>query len=159
MNIQPVTTKKQAMPVIDWCNMPVINWCELSEVQAIIELCARLNIGLRVNDEGKLSATGNTGAAPKYLKDITSRYRGAVIAHLLNLPAPDVSDEQDSLNIAANCQALDVTITEYCAAAGRTAEYREKLLEARRRMAPASLVQNLCAFRAWLYAANSSGND
>lgn len=149
MNIQPVTTKKPAMPVI--------NWCELSEVQAIIELCTRLNIGLRVNDEGKLSATGNTGATPKYLRDITSRYRGAVIAHLLDLPAPEVTDQQDSLNIAANCQSLDVTITEYCAAVGHPEEYLEKLLTLRRKMAPSVLVQNLCAFRAWLYAANSEG--
>jgi len=145
------------MPVIDWCNMPVINWCGLSEVQAIIELCTQLNISLSVKPDGTLWATGNTGAAPKYLRDITDRYRGAVIARLQNLPAPDVSDEQDSLNIAANCRALDVTITEYCAAAGHSAEYREKLLNVRRSIAPASLVQNLCAFRAWLYAANSEG--
>lgn len=157
MNIQPVTAKKQAMPVIGWCNMPVINWCELSEVQAIIELCTRLNIGLRVNDEGKLSATGNTGAIPKYLSDITDRYRGAVIAHLLDLPAPEVTDQQDSLNIAAIRQALDMTIAEYCAVTGQPQEYRDRLLLKRREMAPAQLVQDLCAFRAWLYAANLRG--
>lgn len=152
MNIQPVTTKKPVMPVIDWCT--------LSEAQAIIELCTRLNIGLRVNDEGKLSATGNTGAAPKYLKDITSRYRGAVIAHLQNLPAPEVSDAQDSENIEAIRQALDATITEYCAAVGHPEEHRARILTLRRKMAPSILVQNLCAFRAWLYAANlKGGND
>lgn len=145
MNIQSVTTNKPDMSVIDWCT--------LSEAQAIIELCTRLNIGLSVKPDGRLSAKGNTGAIPKYLSDITDRYRGAVIAYLLNLPAPDVPDEQDSLNIAANCQSLDVTIAEYCAAAGHTQEYRDRLLLIRREMAPAQLVQNLCAFRAWIYEA------
>ncbi|CAE6727663.1 hypothetical protein [Candidatus Nitrotoga fabula] len=148
MNIQPVTTKKPAMPVI--------NWCELSEVQAIIELCTRLNIGLRVNDEGELLASGNTGVIPKYLSDITNRYRGAVIGHLQNLPGPDVPDGQNSLNIEAIRQALDVTITEYCMAAGHTVEHRERLLAVRRKIAPVYLVQNLCAFRAWLYVAKCS---
>lgn len=140
--------------------MPVINWCELSEVQAIIELCTRLNIRLSITPDGRISAKGNTEAIPKYIKDITDRYRAAIIAHLQNLPAPEVTDQQDSLNIEAIRQALDVTITEYCAAAGHTAEYREKLLTLRRSIAPASLVQNLCAFRSWLYAANlKGGND
>lgn len=142
LNIQPV--------------MPVINWCELSEMQAIIELCTRLNIGLRVNEKNKLLEKGNIAAIPKYVSDLIDRYRGAVIAHLLGLPKPVVSNEQDSLNIAANCQSLDVTITEYCAAVGHSAEYREKLLNVRRRMAPVYLVQNLCAFRAWLYVAKCS---
>lgn len=151
MNIQPVTTKKADMQVIDWC--------ALSEAKAIIELCTRLNIGLRVNDEGELLAKGNTGAIPKYLSDITDRYRGAVIAHLQSLPAPDIPDGQNSLNIEAIRQALDVTITEYCTAARHTVEHRERLLAVRRKIAPVYLVQNLCAFRAWLYAANLRGGN
>ncbi len=151
MSGQSVTTKKP--------DLPVINWCGLSEVQAIIELCTRLNIRLSITPDGRISAKGNTEAIPKYIKDITDRYRAAIIAHLQNLPAPEVTDQQDSLNIAANCKSLDVTIKEYCAAAGHTAGYREKLLTMRRSIAPASLVQNLCAFRAWLYAANSGGGD
>lgn len=138
--------------------MPVIDWCTLSEAQAIIELCARLNIGLRVNEEGKLSATGNTGAVPKYLSDISSRYRGAVIAHLLDLPKPDISKTQDSENIEVIRKALDVTITEYCAAVRHPPEYRERLLAVRRSIAPAYLVQNLCAFRVWLYTVNTWGS-
>lgn len=146
MSGQSVTTKKP--------DFPVINWCGLSEVQAIIELCTRLNIRLSVTSDGRLSAQGNTGTTDKYFADIARRYRGIVIARLLDLPVPEVTDQQDSLNIAANCQALDATITEYCAAVGHPEEYLEKLLTLRRKMAPSVLVQNLCAFRAWLYAAN-----
>ena len=142
---ESVTNKKQAAPVLDWC--------ALSEVQAIMELCNRMEITMRANPDGKLSATGNTKAAHEYLGDIAPRYRGAVNAHLLNLPAPDVAVEQDNVNIITNVQALDVTIADYCAAVGHTVEHREKLLSVRRRMTPAYLVQNLCAFRAWLYEA------
>ena len=87
----------------------------------------------------------------EYLGDIMPRYKGQVIARLLELPAPDVSDEQDRANILANTQALDVTITDYCASVRHSIEHRDKLLTVRRKMAPYLLVQNLCAFRAWLY--------
>ena len=118
-----------------------------------MELCRRIEVTMSVNQDGKLSATGNTKAAQMYLGDIAPRYRGAIIAHLLGLPAPDVTDDQDNTNILANAQALDVTIADYCAAAGHTIEHRDKLLSVRRRMAAYLLVQNLCAFRAWLYCA------
>ena len=146
MNSQATTKKKQATPVWDWC--------ALSEVQAIMELCRRIEVTMNVNPDGKLSATGNTKAAQIYLGDIAPRYRGAIIAHLLGLPAPDVTEEQDNQNMTANCQALDVTITKFCVAAGRTAEHRDKLLSVRRCMAAIYLVQNLCAFRAWMYEVN-----
>lgn len=120
-----------------------------------MKLCTRLNIRLSITPDGRILAKGNTEAIPKYIKDITDRYRAVIIAHLQNLPAPEVSDAQDSENIAAIRQALDMTIMEYCAAAGHTAEYCEKLLTLRRSMAPSVLVQNLCAFRAWLYAENT----
>ena len=143
MNTKPATRKKQAAPVLDWC--------ALTEVQAIMELCNRLDIILTVTPDGKLSATGNTKAAHDYLGDIAPRYRGATIAHLLDLPAPDGSMEQDNVNIIANAQALDVTLTDFCAAAGYTVEHCDKLLAVRRRMAPYLLLQNICAFRAWLF--------
>ncbi len=136
----------------------VFDWNGLSEVQAIMELCNRMEITMSVNPDGKLSATGNTKAAHEYLGDIAPRYRGAVIAHLLALPAPDVSVDQDNVNILANVQALDATIAAYCAAAGRTIEHRDMLLSVRRRMAAYLLVQNLCAFRVWLYEAKK-GSD
>ena len=129
-----------------------MDWNTLTEAGAFCELCDRMGVTLRVDPDGKLKATGNTLATP-YIADIAARYRGAFIAHLLNPPAPDVSVEQDNVNIITNVQALDVTIADYCAAVGHTVEHREKLLSLRRRMAPAYLVQNLCAFRAWLYEA------
>ena len=150
MSGQSVTTKKP--------DLPVINWCGLSEVQAIMKLCTRLNIRLSITPDSRILAKGNTEAIPKYIKDITDRYRAVIIAHLQNLPAPEVTDQQDSLNIAANCQALDATITEYCAAVGYPEEHRERILTLRRKMAPSILVQNLCAFRVWLYAANTGGS-
>lgn len=130
----------------------LMDWNALTEAGAFCELCDRMGVTLRVDPDGKLKATGNTLATP-YIADIAARYRGAFIAHLLNPPAPDVSVEQDNVNIITNVQALDVTIADYCAAVGHTVEHREKLLSLRRRMAPAYLVQNLCAFRAWLYEA------
>ncbi len=133
------------------------DWNALTEVDAFCELCDRLGVTLRVDPDGKLKATGNTQATP-YIADIAARYRGAIIAHLLNLPAPDVADDQDNVNILSNVQALDVTIAEYCAAAGRTVEHRDKLLLVRRSMAAVYLVQNLCAFRVWLYEAKKGGN-
>lgn len=145
MSMQPTTIKKPDTPFTDWDAM--------SEPEAILELCSRLNIRLSVKPDGGLLARGNTGALQRFLRDITDRYRGAIIAHLLELSAPEISEAQDSQNIAANCQALDVTIAEYCAAAGRPQEYRDRLLLIRRKMAPVQLVQNLCAFRAWLYEA------
>jgi hypothetical protein len=128
----------------------LMDWNALTEAGAFCELCARLSVTLRVDPDGKLKATGNTQAIP-YVADIAARYRGAIIAHLLGLPVPEELDNQDNQNIMANCQSLDVTIVEYCAAAGHTIEHRDKLLSLRRRMAPVYLVQNLCAFRAWLY--------
>ena len=128
----------------------LMDWNTLTEAGAFCELCDRLGVTLRVDTDGKLKATGNT-LATSYIADIASRYRGAIIAYLLGLPAPEVSDEQDNQYIEANCQALDVTITEYCAAAGRTIEHRDNLLSVRRNMAAYLLAQNLCAFRAWLY--------
>ena len=150
MNAQHATKKKQAAPVLDWC--------ALSEVQAIMELCNRIEVTMSVNPDGKLSATGNTKAAQMYLGDIAPRYRGAIIAHLLNLPAPDVTDEQDNTNILANVQALDVTIADYYAAAGHSTEHRDKLLSVRRSMAPCYMLQNLCAFRAWLHEVKKGGD-
>ena len=128
----------------------LMDWNALTEAGAFCELCDRMGVTLRVDPDGKLKATGNTLATP-YIADIAGRYRGAFIAHLLNLPAPDVTDEQDNANIRANCQALDVTIADYCAAAGHMLEHREKLLSVRRRMASYLLLQNICAFRAWLF--------
>ena len=159
MNFQPTTTKNPP-PFAGLFNEWVTDWGAMSEPEAIMELCYRLNIRLNAEPDNKLLARGNTGALQGFLRDITDRYRGAVIAHLLELPAPEISDTLDSQNIAANCQALDVTIAEYCAAAGHTQEYRDRLLLIRRNMAPSQLVQNLCAFRAWLYAVNlGGGND
>ena len=43
---------------------------------------------------------------------LASRCRGAIIAHLLNLPAPNVDDQQGNANTVAIVRVLDVTITE-----------------------------------------------
>jgi hypothetical protein len=129
----------------------LIDWNTLTEAGAFCKLCDRLGVTLRVDPDGTLKATGNTKAAHPYIADIAARYRGAIIAHLLGLPVPEVSDNQDNQNIMANCQALDETIAGYCAAVGHNIDHRDKLLSLRRRMAPVYLVQNLCAFRAWLY--------
>lgn len=142
-----------ANPIYD-----VFDWNALTEPEAFIALCDRIGVSLRVDPDGTLKATGNTKAAKPYIADIAARYRGAVIAHLLNLPLPEISDEQDRKNIGANYPALDITIAEYCAAVGHTVEHREKLLTVRRSMAAYLLVQNLCAFRAWLYVAKGGGN-
>ena len=138
--------------------LDVFDWNALAEPEAFIALCDRVGVSLRVDPDGALKATGNTKAAQPYIADIAARYRGAIIAHLLHLPLPEISDEQDRANIGANAQALDVAITEYCAAAGHTVEHREKLLAVRWRMAPCYLLQNICAFRAWLYVAKGRGN-
>lgn len=129
----------------------VFDWNALTEPEAFVALCDRIGVSLRVDPDGTLKATGNTKVAQRYIADIAARYRGAIIAHLLKLPLPGISDKQDNENILANAQALDATITDYCAAAGHTPEHREKLLAVRRRMAAIYLVQNLCAFRAWLH--------
>ncbi len=55
-----------------------------------------------------------------FIHALASRCRGAIIAHLLNLPASDVDNQQDNSNIVAIVQALDVAITEYCAALSRS---------------------------------------
>lgn len=153
MNIQPPTTKKPDTQFAGLFNEWATDWGAMSEPEAIMELCNRLNIRLNAEPDNRLLARDNTGALQGFLRDITDRYRGAIIAHLLELPAPEISEAQDSQNIAANCQSIDVTIAEYCAAVGHTQEYRDRLLLIRREMAPAQLVQNLCAFRAWLYEA------
>ncbi len=131
----------------------VVDWSAFIEAEAFCTMANRLGISLSVLPDGRLKAHGDTNTIQTYLADIAARYRGAIIAHLLNLPAPEVTDQQDSANILANAQALDVAITEYCATSGKTSEYRDRLLSVRRRMAPAYLFQNLCAFRTWLYAA------
>ena len=136
----------------------VFDWNALAEPEAFIALCDRIGVKLRVDPDGTLKAGGNTKEAHHYIADIAARYRGAIIAHLLHLPLPEISEEQDRANILANAQALDATITEYCAAVGHTVEHREKLLTVRRSMAAYLLVQNLCAFRAWLYVAKGRGN-
>ncbi len=149
MNAKTIVRKEQGAPTL-------LDWNGLSEVQAILELCRRMDIILTVTPDGRLSATGNTKAAHEYLGDIAPRYRGAIIAHLLNLPAPDVTDEQDDVNILANVQALDITIAAYCLVVGYTPERRDRLLSVRRSMAAAYLVQNLCAFRVWLCEAQGN---
>ena len=150
MNMPSLKNQKTLLPKI---GSVVFDWNALTEPEAFVELCNRIGVTLRVGFDGTLKASGNTKAAQPYIADIAARYRGAFIAHLLNLPAPDVSVEQDNVNTITNVQALDVTIADYCAAVGHTVEHREKLLSVRRRMTPAYLVQNLCAFRAWLYEA------
>lgn len=127
------------------------DWNALTESESFIALCDSIGVSLRVDPDGTLRAGGNVKAAQPYIADIAARYRGAIIAHLLHLPLPEISDEQDRDNIGANVQALDVTIAEYCEVVEHTQEHRGKLLTVRRRMAPVYLVQNICAFRAWLY--------
>ena len=139
----PLLKSKQAAPFIDWNT--------LDEMEAIVRLCERLGVSLRVDSDGNLKATGNTKAARLYLADIAARYRPAIIAHRLGLAAPKISDAEDDHNIIANAQALDAVIGEYTAAAGLPAEYRDGLLATRRKMPAALLVQNLCAFRCWLF--------
>lgn len=137
---------------------PILDWNALTEAGAVCELANRIGVTLHVTPDGNLKATGNAKAAKLYLADIAARYRGAIIAHLLHLTLPEISDEQDMVNIGANAQALDVAITEYCAAVGYTVEHRDKLLAIRRRMAPCYMLQNLCAFRAWLYEVQNDKN-
>jgi len=146
---QPINQAKNGYSAIDWNALTV--------AQAFIELCNRIGVKLRVDPEGKLKATGYTKESQPYIADIVTRCRGSVIAHLLNLPLPDISAEEENANFRLNAQALDVTITEYCAAVGHTTEHREKLLSLRRHMAPIYIMQNLCAFRAWLYETNQKG--
>lgn len=147
-NVKPQT------PCID-----LVDWNALTEAGAICVLCRRIGVNLRVSPEGKLKATGDALMATlPYIADISSRYRGAIIAYLLHLPSSDVTDEQDSVNILANVQALDVTIADYCAVIGCSIDYREKLLSVRRRMPAYLLMQNLCAFRAWLYEVKEGGD-
>jgi hypothetical protein len=133
----------------------LFDWNALTEAAAFVELSRRLGVTLTVKPDGGLSASGNTETVRLYLADIAARHRGRIIAYLLQLPPPMIeTDEQvrqEQENILATAQALDVTIADYCRAARHPDEYRERLLEVRRRMAPALLVQNLCAFRWWLF--------
>lgn len=133
----------------------LIDWNVMTEAEAFVELARRLGVNLAVKPDGGLSASGNTEIVRQYLADIAALYRGRIIAHLLHLPAPQIETEeecqQDRENILAMSQSLDVAIADYCRADGYPDEHRERLLSIRRRMAPALLVQNLCAFRWWLY--------
>lgn len=133
----------------------VVDWESMTEAGAFCLLCKRLDVVLRVDPDGTLKATGNTKAAQPYIADIAARYRGEIIAHLLGLPAPSIETpeevQREGEGFIQMAQALDVVMTEYCTAAGHEQAYLDRLLQVRRRMAPYLLVQNLCAFRSWLF--------
>lgn len=137
----------------------LLDWNALTEAAAFVELSRRVGVELRVSADGKLSASGNPETVRRYLSDIAARYRGAIIAYLLGLPAPDMSPEQDLENILAMSQTLDVTIGEYFQAVERTEEERERIRDARRRMAAVYLVQNVCLFRVWLFELRRAINE
>lgn len=126
-------------------------WNDMTEAEAIRELCKRCGVLLRVTPDGTLKASGNTKGAHGYFEDIAAMYRGTIIAHLRGQPVPEISDDEDRANLRQLVQALDKAIADYCEASGKTAAYLDELFNVRRRMCPALLLQNLCAFRAWLY--------
>lgn len=128
-----------------------VNWELMTRAEAFEELARRIGVTLRVSPEGKLVASGDREAAIAYLSDISSLYRGEIIAHLLELPAPAIDARREAEGFIRLAAALDAVMIEYCTAAGYEHSYLERLLQVRLRMAPAYLVQNLCAFRAWLF--------
>lgn len=143
MKIQP--SEKSAASSI------LIDWGSISEAGAFCELCKPLGVTLNIAADGKLKASGNMKAAQFYVADIAARYRGAIIAHLLQLPAPDVDEAQDNKNIHAMFIALKATIDDYCAESHFDEAYRLRLHSAIKATPPALFMQTLCVFRMWLF--------
>jgi|GEM_PF-3525875 len=127
-----------------------IDFDTLSEAAACCELAQRLGVFLVVTPDGKLSAKGNADIIRRYLSDISAEYRGRIVAHKLGLPAPSEAAPEVTRTMIA---ALDADISDYCTAYHFTSEERQRVQDARRRMPPALLVQNICAFRAWIFEA------
>lgn len=138
----------------------VFDWNGLSEAGAFLELSRRVGVTLSVTEDGKLTASGSREIVGRYLLDIATRYRGAIIARLLGLPPPDVLAEVERENVAAISKALDLCIDEFfCIYDPISGEDMGRILDAKKRMPVAYLVQNLCAFRTWLFECEKSEWD
>ena len=85
-------------------------------------------------------------------------YRGEIVAHLLGLKAP-VEGKREGEGFILMAKALDAVMIEYCETARYEQSYLDRLLRMRRKMAPSHLVQNLCAFRAWLFGLKQHEED